>query len=354
MEGWTDIRTHGEMELDRQKQRDKDTGNLGTRDAKGFRRHSRRQTDTQGETEADRHSQGRCRERRGERGKRSRQEGWRRGAGRGGGGWKDKTGAQTQEVRRQAEARRSREQLAWGLCRGPQGPASSAGVSSRLLPRPLLHPPSSPSPSPLLPFPSLPSPSFPFLSFPPPPPPSPSSSHLLLFLPPPSPPPPSPFLSFPLLPSPFLPLLPSPSSPCSCFSPPAPLPPGGSSLLPSTWLPLWPLLELLCNLAWGCPSHSHLCLSGPGAVLKPEWFCSRCRGWSSRPRGRHRGKGRPGAPLRGTAGPSPQGLWGSWNPWGWEGVRSGLSHSHMGGAGDSGAVTAHAFHHVETPRLTQA
>lgn len=58
--------------------------------------------------------------------------------------------------------------------------------------------------------------------------------------------------------------------------------------------------------------------------------------------------------MRGTARPVSQGLWGRvLELLGLEGVRSGLSHSHMGGAGDLGQLSAHALPSRKTPRLTQ-
>lgn len=91
MEGWTDIRTHGEMELDRNRET-KTRGDLGTRDARA----------SGGTTEADGHSgrdRGRqtlgemSRETCGERGGKEQTGGMEARGRQGMGGWKeDKTG----------------------------------------------------------------------------------------------------------------------------------------------------------------------------------------------------------------------------------------------------------------------
>ena len=71
------------------------------------------------------------------------------------------------------------------------------------------------------------------------------------------------------------------------------------------WLPLWPLLELLRNLAWG--------MSLTTVLLWPRRHPKTASGFAADAKGgvldpvADTGKSGPGAPLRGTVGPSPQG-----------------------------------------------
>ena len=135
---------------------------------------------------------------------------------------------------------------------------------------------------------------------------------------------------------------------------PLPLPPGGSSLLPS---PAAPLAFVRASLQPGLgpvPHHSHLCLSGPGAVLKPRVVLLRCQGWSSRPGGRHR-EGSTRSTLEGRSRPVSTGSLGRvLEPLGLgRGQIRVESQPHGRGWGPRAAV-CHALPSRKTPRLTQA